>query len=298
MIVTLVHFGWRVRFEEGLREVCSRAGRDARHDLRRRTQQDVCDECQASLFSEQLLYSRRVRTPPTVSAAANRALKRLGIRVERLRPTSWDEQFARWVRDARTSGSDPNEVGDREWKSDLLEQGLTEHYLPFVTHDSVVVELGPGSGRLSRHLISHCKKLVVADYSELVCKWMHEYLDGKGAFEVRHITSAALPDVRSESADCVFAHGVFEHLDFDEAFWFFVDFYRVLKPGGVVAFNFDSILSDESVEVMRVNGSPAERYLFRLHHPEALARLATAAGFPSVEMFETNTRIAFARFRK
>ena len=59
------------------------------------------------------------------------------------------------------------------------------------------------------------------------------------------------PTVPSAVADCAFAHGVFEHLDADEMLWFLTDMHRILKPGGIVAFNFDSLTESESVQRLR-----------------------------------------------
>jgi predicted SAM-dependent methyltransferase len=35
------------------------------------------------------------------------------------------------------------------------------------------------------------------------------------------------------------AHGVVEHFELDELYWFLGEFARVLRPGGKVGFDFD-----------------------------------------------------------
>ena len=138
------------------------------------------------------------------------------------------------------SDSDPNDTGDAEWGSDLLDEGLRDHYLPLLSPEAVIVELGPGSGRLSRHLIGRCRELVAVDNSRYVCKWMRGYLEGKGRFRVHRISGPRLPLLGDATADAVVAHDVFEHLDLDETYWFLSEFARVLHPGGKCSFNFDS----------------------------------------------------------
>jgi ubiquinone/menaquinone biosynthesis C-methylase UbiE len=237
-------------------------------------------------------------TAQKLAHGVNRFLVPLGARVEYLPAASWNSQFASWAKEAKALGTDPNDIGDDKWASDLLEEGLNDHYLPFVQEDSVVLELGPGSGRLSRHLIGQCNRLILADSSKPVCKWIEEYLQGKGTYEVHRIKDASIPQVASGTVDCVLAHGVVEHLDFDECYWFFTEFFRVLKPGGVVAFNYDSVLSDDAFEMLRRHGSPEVRCVFRLHHPAELERLARVAGFSRVENFASDTRISFAHLHR
>jgi hypothetical protein len=43
---------------------------------------------------------------------------------------------------------DPNDIGDEEWAADALVESLELRYLPRINGESVVLELGPGSGRL------------------------------------------------------------------------------------------------------------------------------------------------------
>jgi SAM-dependent methyltransferase len=230
----------------------------------------------------------------------NRALRPFNFELSELRAphrTIWDGHFTRWIREARASGRDPNDIGDERWSEDLLDIALEQHYLPNVNADSIVLELGPGSGRLSRHLIGACRELIVVDASPVTCDWIREYLSGKGRYRVYRSDGPRLPMVDDHEVSAVFAHGVVEHLDLDELFWFLVEFHRVLRPGGGVAFNFDNVMTERGAEVMSQDG-PGNRALFRVQHPESIRRVAEVAGFSDVEIFCTSGRIAFARLTK
>lgn len=158
----------------------------------------------------------------------------------------------------------------------------------------MIVELGPGSGRLSRHLIGHCKELIAVDSSPYVCRWMCKYLDGKGSFQVHQLNGPRLPQLADATVDAVVAHGVFEHLDLDETYWFLIEFARVLRSGGTCSFNFDTVATPDGIAALRQYRGPGQRSVFRLHHPESIRCVAEAAGFQSVKIKETPTRIAFA----
>jgi SAM-dependent methyltransferase len=210
---------------------------------------------------------------------------------------AWDRDFRRWIREAESTGVDPNDVGDARWGEDLLHEGLREHYLPLVAPDAVILELGPGTGRLTRHLVGACREVVVVDRSSFVCDWMRRYLPERGEHRVYRIDGPSLPMLADGEVDAVLAHGVVEHLDLDELHWFLAEFHRVLRPGGGVAFNFDNLLTARGAEVLLQDG-PGARALFRVHHPEAIRRVAELAGFADVRIIPTPGRIAFARLTK
>jgi len=225
-----------------------------------------------------------------IAQRANVALRPLNLQLKQ--QPQWDRHFKAW---ARKSGRlDPNDIGDSDWAADLLDEGLQRHYSQLLSPTAVIVELGPGSGRLSRHLIGRCKELIAVDSSPYVCKWIRRYLAGNGSYQVHHIKAPKLPMLRDATIDAVVAHGVFEHLDLDESYWFLLEFARVLRPGGVCSFNFDTVTTADGIATMRRYGGPGVRSVFRLHHPESIRCIAKAAGFRTAHIEETPSRIAFA----
>ena len=233
----------------------------------------------------------------------NTAIAPLGAEVIRKRPSTpsrpWDRIFLGWIDEAARTGKDPNDVGDVDWSTDPLRRALEEHYLPYTSKDSVILELGPGTGRLSRHIISRCKQLILVDYSDVVCAFLQKYLDGKGNFSIYKIDAPSLPQLASSTVDAVFANGVFEHLDPEDTYWFLHEFYRVLMPGGVVVFTFTNIMSEEGIPWLRMfSERPGERCGFRFYHPEMVQRLAEAEGLEVIRITTNETRLAYAELRK
>jgi predicted SAM-dependent methyltransferase len=127
---------------------------------------------------------------------------------------------------------------------------------------------------------------------------MSRYLIDKGPHSVYRIHDASVSMVESNSIDAVVAHGVFEHLDLDVAFWFLVDFLRVLRSGGTVAFNFDNACSAGGTAHLRTSSSGDRPSLFRFHAPDAIRSVAAAAGYVQTTILEDSHRIAFASCRK
>jgi SAM-dependent methyltransferase len=153
-----------------------------------------------------------------------------------------DVEFARWIKEAKPAGRDPNDLGDEAWQGDALEKAR-RYLFPRISPQSVVLELGPGTGRYTRHVLPRCREMILVDYSTFVCEWLRQYLHGKGQFRVHQIDRPTFADVPDGVVDFAFANGVFEHVDPDDTDFFPPEFYRVLKPGGVLWFNFDNSMS-------------------------------------------------------
>jgi SAM-dependent methyltransferase len=196
----------------------------------------------------------------------------------RRRERHWDRRFRTWIEIAEATGLDANDVGDREWGNS--EKGFRNHYAPYITPDSVVLELGPGSGRYTRFALPLCREMILVDYSHFVGRWLARYLRGKGRFRIVIIDKPVLSGVADASVDFAFANGVFEHLDLDDMSWLLEELARVVRPAGMVAFDFDNIMSPEGRAWHRkLRGAPGDRCIFRFHHPETVAVLAEEAGF-------------------
>jgi len=243
----------------------------------------------------------------TVRHGVDRLLASVGFRLSPLTDGShgavrpWDQTFTNWIAEAKRQGRDPNEIGDDAWSSGTPPLATLERfYLPHVTAGSVVLELGPGTGRYTRHIIGRCRHMILVDYSKVVCSFLQNYLAGKGSFETRHIDKPLLEGVADGTVDFAMANGVFEHLDPEESLWFLQEFFRTLRPGGTVVFNFVNLMVAGGMRhLLQMRGNPGERCIFRFYHPEAMQRLAEEAGF---EMTGIDTsfhfRLAYMELKK
>lgn len=198
-------------------------------------------------------------------------------------PGKWDIHFKDWISRSRAEGGDPNDIGDQCWGNDLLTQALDRYYLPHVRPEHTVLELGPGTGRLTRHLIGRCRRIEVVDNSAFVIGWMRTFLTGKCDFGVHHLTTEHMPDLADGTVDVALAHGVFEHLDFDETANFLEEFHRVLRPGGIVSFNYNTLHNESGAAWFRSHRKGmGKRCIFRFYTPDFMARLAEFSGFEIV----------------
>jgi hypothetical protein len=121
----------------------------------------------------------------------NAALRPLGFEMRRMATTakSWDHSFQEWIAKAQEQHRDPNDVADETWGN--VRPLIDQYYAPHLAPDKTVLELGPGSGRITRHLIDRCDKLIVVEYSDFVIEWTTDYLTAK---QRRNFTAIKVSD--------------------------------------------------------------------------------------------------------
>jgi hypothetical protein len=74
---------------------------------------------------------------------------------------------------------------------------------------------------------------------------------------------------------------------------------RVLRPGGVVSFDFVQLVSAEGRQFFEQwRPTPGSESIFRFHHPEVIRTVAELAGFEIIALTSNASRLAFLEARK
>ena len=119
------------------------------------------------------------------------------------------------------------------------------------------------------------------------------YMKNKGKFEGHAIDEPRMPFVKSDSVDVVVAQGVFEHIDFDIMSIYFMEFFRILKVGGILSFNYDNIMSDGGLQWFnKYNRSHNGGCIFRFYTSQFVERIGENSGFVVKEHDIRETRLA------
>ncbi|MGV3658750.1 MAG: class I SAM-dependent methyltransferase [Prosthecobacter sp.] len=116
-----------------------------------------------------------------------------------------------------------------EWKTSLVANVLK----PRVPAGSVVVEIGPGAGRWTEHLIPIASDYTGIDISSTcveVCSKKFAAEQTKARFRVNQGNN--LPGVADGSVDIIWSFDVFVHINLADIGTYLEEFRRVLKPGG------------------------------------------------------------------
>jgi cyclopropane fatty-acyl-phospholipid synthase-like methyltransferase len=224
---------------------------------------------------------------------ANAILNPFGFEIRRQAPVEkpWDRHFSSWIADARAERRDPNDVADESWGD--VRHLIEKHYGPHLSSEKTVLELGPGSGRITRHIIDRCHRLVLVDFSDFVAQWMREYLTSlqKTNFTVVKVNDCHLRPIGDASIDAIIADGIFHHIDVEDFHRYAAAFRRVLVPGGVLTLNFVNIMAQEGYEFFRSNAERSDdRDIFRWHHPDTVAALFRNLGFEQISITHERVR--------
>lgn len=210
----------------------------------------------------------------------------------------WDGHFQRWIRQAERDKVDPNDIGDGEWEQDRLDDFFENWYEAEIRPVHNVLELGPGTGRLTRRIVGKVNHLYVADYSQYVCVWMQKYLVGKGAFTVIDLTKNKLDGIPDHTLDAILAHGVFEHLGIYAIYEYLKDFSRLLKLGGRVVFSYDDLSgSGGRTWLAETKDRYGNMSPFFFYTADMLKCLADTAGFSVDASYADEHRIGVMRLR-
>ena len=123
----------------------------------------------------------------------------------------------------------------------------------------LALDFGCGAGRLSRALARHFERVIGVDVSASMVDAARRLNADVPNVEFRENAAASIDRVADASVDFVFSHITLQHIPGDLAAGYVAEFFRVLAPGGVAAFQFvDDV--DDSLRG-RVFGLASNRWL-------------------------------------
>ena len=116
-----------------------------------------------------------------------------------------------------------------EWKQGLVDDVL----LRVIPPGGTVVEIGPGAGRWSVHLVARVDRLIGVDLAQAPLDALAERLGSKAECVVGD--GRSLPGVADDTVDAVWSFDVFVHIAPADQAAYLAEIARVLVPGGVAA---------------------------------------------------------------
>ena len=222
-------------------------------------------------------------TPTLRDAAeygANLIARRFGYEVRPWRADPKSEGFQGYVEQARQAGLDVNDWQEQHlgWVPALPQ--LERLVFPHLQPDSVVVELGPGTGRYSRYIAARLArgKLHLVDHSPFMVGFLSHYFRENPHVSVHLNDGASLPFAADDWADLVFSAGTLIALGLGTIELYLREFRRVLKPAGIAIFDYIDPDTPEGWQHL-VSQSAFLRTVYTYHAASAIERVCQAAGF-------------------
>jgi ubiquinone/menaquinone biosynthesis C-methylase UbiE len=162
----------------------------------------------------------------------------------------------------------------------LLEATL----LPRLRADSLVCEVGPGTGRFSRYILPRIPRgqLHLVDHSAWMVRFLRGYFRNQPNVFVHLGDGQSLPTARAGWLDVVFVAGTIIALKLGTIRLYAAEFARVLRPGGLVVFDYLDPTTSDGWEHLQTEGRRlADVYTY--HAPQVIDRVFAEAGFEAFE---------------
>jgi ubiquinone/menaquinone biosynthesis C-methylase UbiE len=155
---------------------------------------------------------------------------------------------------------------------------------PYLKPESIVCEVGPGTGRFSRYIVPRVPRgqLHLVDHSPWMVRFLSGYFRNQSNVFVHLGDGQSLPLDTDGWMDVVFVAGTIIALKLGTVLRYAVEFARVLKPGGLVVFDYLDPTTDDGWSHLHSEGRRLSD-VYTYHAPDVIDRVFAEAGFGSFE---------------
>jgi ubiquinone/menaquinone biosynthesis C-methylase UbiE len=218
---------------------------------------------------------------------ANRVLSTIGYELRDRVLSERPEGFPGYLEAAQRLGMDVNDYEEQQLGWRLPRPTLDEIVFPYLTETSIVCEIGPGTGRWSRHIVERIPngELHLVDASPWMVRFLRSYFRQLPNVHAHLSNGQSLPFVRDGWMDLIFSANTLVELKLGVIYHYALHFARVLKPGGYVVVDYVDPTTDEGWLHLQTQGlDMAPVYTF--HAPEVIDRVFHTAGFTTERRYQ------------
>src|SRR5438128_1804906 len=218
---------------------------------------------------------------------ASRVLRPLGYELRDKVLSERPEGFAGYLEAADQAGMDVNDFEEQRLGWRLPLPTLEELVFPLLRPESRVCEIGPGTGRWSRHIVECVPEgeLHLVDPSPWMVRFLSHYFEGPPMVRAHLNDGQSLPFAREAWLDLIFSANTFVELKLGVIWRYAFDFARVLKPGGYAVVDYIDPTTPEGWEHLRTQG-PELAPVYTFHTGETIDRVFTEAGLSVERRFQ------------
>lgn len=213
----------------------------------------------------------------TIRRVVNTVLSPFGVEVRKASKENFGEGYPNYLKEAQKEGMDVNDWIEQKmgWSKTL--PVLDQVVFPYLRDDSVVCELGIGTGRWSRHLAKKLAKgeLHLVDHSPWLVDFCEKYFQSKPQVRIYLNDGCSLPFPKTSWIDVIFSNGTFIYLKLSFFYLYSLEFFRVLKLGVHVIFNYIDPVTAEGWHFLQADSN---RW-FTYHSCEVVDKVLSSVGF-------------------
>jgi SAM-dependent methyltransferase len=219
-----------------------------------------------------------------VAAGAAVALRPFGFEVRDRVLSEKPEGFPGYLDAAHHLAMDVNDYEEQQlgWYPAL--ELLEATTFPKLTPSSIVCEVGPGTGRFSRHLVPRLPngQLHLVDHSPWMVRFLQGYFRNCPNVYVHQGDGFSVPLESDGWMDVVFVAGTIIALKLGTIRAYALEFARVLKPGGLAIFDYLDPTTPEGWSHLHTDGRRLPD-VYTYHAPQVIDRVLSEAGFDGFE---------------
>lgn len=229
-----------------------------------------------------------VRVRNAFEFGASRVLAPLGYELRDRVISERPEGFAGYLELAERAAMDVNDYEEQclGWRLPL--PTLEELVFPLLTNESRVCEIGPGTGRWSRHIATRVPngELHLVDPSPWMVRFLTRYFRDKPNVQAHLNDGQSLPfDSRSGWLDLVFSANTFVELKLGVIWLYARDCARALKARGYMVVDYIDPTTAEGWQHLATQGADMA-LVYTFHAPEMIDRVFDDAGLDVQRRFQ------------
>jgi SAM-dependent methyltransferase len=210
---------------------------------------------------------------------ASRVLGPLGYEVRDKVLSERPEGFAGYLAEAQRAGMDVNDYEEQRLGWRLPGPTLDQLVFPYLAEDSTVCEIGPGTGRWSRHLLERIPRgrLHLVDPSPWMVRFLGQYFSRADNVQAHLNDGQSLAFASDASLDLIFSANTLVELKLGMVYLYALEFRRTLKAGGRAIVDYIDPTTDEGWQHLLSQG-PEMSGVYTFHHPHTIDRVFATAG--------------------
>lgn len=210
---------------------------------------------------------------------ASRVLAPLGYELRDKVLSERPEGFAGYLAAASRARMDVNDYEEQHLGWRLPRPTLDQVAFPYLRPDSTVCEIGPGTGRWSRHILEQIPRgeLHLVDPSPWMVRFLAGYFDRTPNVRAHLNDGQSLPFARPAWLDLVFSANTFVELKLGVIRLYVCDFAQALKPGGYAVVDYVDPTTVEGWQHLETQ-SPDMAPVYTFHSAQVIDRVFQSAG--------------------
>jgi len=205
-----------------------------------------------------------------------------------------------WSEDARQAGMEVNDFVEKDHKKPALRE-LQKTVFPYISNNSIVCELGPGTGCYTRRIAERLTdgELHIVDFDEYTIDFLKQYFKATPRMHYYVNSGSTLPLGSDACMDLVFCTSMFTGQNLTYFCAYIREFARVLKARGYAVFDYFDVAAEEGWNNLMENMA-RERPIFNYnyHATATIDKLVALAGLEILERVPTIRGSTFVIARK